>query len=218
VPRATQQIIVISSVACLILILCLQLTLAERQSSASWDEDDHTFAGYMSWKDADFGLNPEHPPLVKLLATLPLLNLPPRVPKVQNRDFKIEAFLDGKDFLFKNNADMILFRARMMASLFTLGLALLVFLAAQEMFGTAAGFIALGRLVFDPNLLAHGAYVTTDVGLTFGMFATICAFYRYVKSPSIWRLVLTGLAAGVALATKHTGILVFPMLVFTCNL
>ncbi|HEY8670335.1 MAG TPA: phospholipid carrier-dependent glycosyltransferase, partial [Terriglobales bacterium] len=211
-PRATQQFIVIGGVACLILILFLQLALCERQSSASWDEDDHTFAGYMSWKNADFGLNPEHPPLVKLLATLPLLNLPLRVPKLQNRDFKIEAFLDGKDFLFKNNADMILFRARMMASLFTLGLALLVFLAAREMFGTGAGFIALGLLVFDPNLLAHGAYVTTDVGLTFGMFATIYAFYRYVKSPSIWRLVLIGLAAGVALATKHTGILVFPML------
>jgi 4-amino-4-deoxy-L-arabinose transferase-like glycosyltransferase len=212
-PQNRQRMFVVLGVACLLGTLFLQLMLSVRQNSITWDEDNHIFAGYMSWKHADFGLNPEHPPLVKLLATLPLLNLPLRVPAQQGRDFKIEAFLDGKDFLFKNNADMILFRTRMTASLFTLALALLVFLAAREMFGTAAGFIALSLLAFDPNLLAHGAYVTTDVGLTCGMFATIYVFYRYVKAPSTWRLVITGLAAGVALAAKHTGILVFPMLV-----
>jgi hypothetical protein len=31
------------------------------------------YAGYRMWTAADFGLNPEHPPLVKLLAALPVL-------------------------------------------------------------------------------------------------------------------------------------------------
>ena len=44
------------------------------------------------------------------------------------------------------------------------------------------------------------------------MFASIYAFYRYVKVPSIGRLILVGVATGLALACKHTGILVFPML------
>ena len=73
----------------------------------------------------------------------------------------------------------MLFRARMAATVFTLLLALLVFLAAQEMFGTGAAFIALGLLVFDPNLLAHGAVVGTDVGLSCFTFASVYAFYRY---------------------------------------
>jgi len=63
------------------------------------------------------------------------------------------------------------------------------------MFGAGAGFIALTLLVFEPNLLAHGAYVTTDVALSCGLFATVYAFYRYVKAPSMWRLAATGLAA-----------------------
>jgi 4-amino-4-deoxy-L-arabinose transferase-like glycosyltransferase len=199
-------------VASLLLVLFLQLAFSVHRNSITWDEDDHIFAGYMSWKHADFGLNPEHPPLVKLVAAIPLLNMPLNLPVVQDRSFKSEAFLDGKAFLFKNDADTMLFRARIAVSFFTLLLALLVFLAAQEMFGTGAGFIALALLVFDPNLLAHGAVVGTDAGLSCFMFGAVYAFYRFVKVPSAWRLIVTGLATGLALAAKHTGVLLFPML------
>src|SRR5580698_7181055 len=101
------------AVAALLLVLAAQLIVAVRQQSLTWDEDDHIFAGYMSWKHAEFGLNPEHPPLVKLVAAIPLLNMPLTLPVVQDRSFKTEAFHDGKDFLFKNDADTMLFRARM---------------------------------------------------------------------------------------------------------
>ena len=131
---------------------------------------------------------------------------------MEDRYFKEDAFLGGKDFLYQNDADMILFRTRMAAATLTLLLALLVFLATKEMFGTGAAFIALALLAFDPNLLAHGALVTTDAALSCFMFASIYAFYRYVKAPSVWRMVIVGIAAGLALAVKHTGILVFPML------
>ena len=199
-------------VTCLLAVLVMQMALAIRQESLTWDEDDHIFAGYMSWKTADFGLNPEHPPLVKLLATLPILGMPLYVPKLQGRDFKIEAFLDGREFLSKNDRDTMLFRVRMSAALLTVLMALLVFLAAYEMFGPIAGIIALALVAFDPNILAHGAFVTTDTGLSCFLFASVYAFYRYVKVPTIWRLGLVGVAAGCALASKHTGILIFPML------
>jgi hypothetical protein len=209
----SRRLVVVLGVATLLAILLVQLALTIRTESITWDEDDHLYAGYMSWKTGDFGLNPEHPPLVKMIAALPILNMSLRVPALQNREFKHEAFLGGKEFLFKNDADTMLFRARMAAATLTVLLALLVFLAAQEMFGTAAGFVALTLLVFDPNQLAHGAFVTTDTGVTCFLFATVYTFYRYVKRPSIGRLLLVGLAAGLALASKHTGILVFPILV-----
>jgi 4-amino-4-deoxy-L-arabinose transferase-like glycosyltransferase len=199
-------------VACFLIILGLQLVLSVRRESQTWDEGNHIFAGYMSWTHADFGLNPEHPPMFKLLATAPLISLPLKVPKLQDRYFKEEAFLGGKDFLYQNNADMLLFRTRMAAATMTLLLALLVFLATREMFGTGAAFIALALLTFEPNLLAHGALVTTDAAFSCFMFATIYAFYRHVKAPSIWRMVIVGVSAGLALAIKHTGILLFPML------
>jgi hypothetical protein len=103
----------------------------------------------------------------------------------------------------------MLFRARLAVSFFAVLLAVLVFLAVKEMFGTWAGFIALALLAFDPNFLAHGAVVGTDTGLSCFRFASIYAFYRYVKAPSV---VAAALATGLAISTKHTAILVFPML------
>jgi 4-amino-4-deoxy-L-arabinose transferase-like glycosyltransferase len=204
--------IIVVGVAGLLTLLFLQLALSVRQESQTWDEGNHIFAGYRSWTNADFGLNPEHPPLVKLVATVPLLRLPLQTPKLQDGEFKTAAFVAGRDFLYQNDADMILFRTRMAAAVFTPLLALLVFLATKEMFGTGAAFIALTLLVFEPNLLAHGAVVTTDVGLSCFMFGTVYAFYRYVKAPSVARLIIVGVVAGLALASKHTGLLVFPML------
>jgi hypothetical protein len=199
-------------VLCFLAVLTLQYALTARANSITWDEDDHIYAGYMSWKHGDFGLNPEHPPLLKLLATAPLLHLPLKMPALQNRFFKLEAFLGGKEFLFQNDANAILFRARMAASLLSLLLMVLVFLATREMFGRVAAVIALGLLAFDPTVLAHGAVVGTDMALSCFLFAAIYAFYRYVKAPSAWRLIVAGVATGLALASKHSAILVFPML------
>ena len=204
---------VVAGVVFLLTILVVQLALSVRQESITWDEDDHLYAGYKSWKTGDFGLNPEHPPLVKLLAALPVLPMQVKVPPLQGRNFKIEAFLNGKDFLFKNDANTMLFRARMAASLLTVLLAVLVFFAAREMFGTGAAFLALTLIVFDPNLLAHGALVTTDAGLSCFLFASIYAFYRYVKEPSALRLLVAGVATGLSFAAKHTGVLAAPILI-----
>ena len=197
----------------LLVILFVQLAVLANRNSITWDEDDHIYSGYMSLKHGDFGLNPEHPPLVKMLAAIPLLPMQLQTPPLQGRSFKIEAFLNGKDFVFKNDFNQVIWRARVAVSLLTVTLVLLIFLATQEMFGTGAAFIALCLMVFDPNLLAHGALVGTDVGLSCFMFASVYAFYRYVKVPSLWRLIVVGIAMGLALAAKHTAVLVFPMLV-----
>ena len=207
-----ERVLVTLGVVGLLAALVLQLSLSVSRDSPTWDEGDHIFAGYRSLTNKDFGLNPEHPPVVKMLAAAPLLSMPLKVPEVRNRFFMQEAFLDGKEFLFANDADAMMFRARMTASILTVLLALLVFLATREFFGTGSAFIALTLIVFEPNLLAHGARVTTDAGLSCFMFATIYAFYRYVKIPSAWRLAVVGLATGLTLAAKHTGILVIPML------
>ena len=199
----------------LLLVFLGELTFSIRQQSLSWDEGDHIFAGYMSWKKVDFGINPEHPPLVKALAAIPLLPMHLKVPDRKGLgSFKDEAYFDGRDFIFGNGgeaeADRIIFRARMAAATLSLLLGLLVFLAAREMFGDGAALFALALVVFEPNMIAHGAYVTTDMGISCFMFASIYAFYRYVKAPSVGRLIVLGLVSGLALASKHSGVLLLP--------
>src|SRR5580698_6798956 len=106
----------------------------------------------------------------------------------------------------------LLFRMRLAASVFAAGLSVIVFLVGSELFGESAGLLALLFVVFEPNMLANSDLVTTDVGVTCFFLATIYCFYRYARQPSVIGLLLTGLAAGLTLSAKHSGILLAPML------
>lgn len=68
----------------LLVIQAALITSSIRRESLTFDEPDHMYAGYRMWTAADYGLNPEHPPLVKLLAAVPLLGqklwTPPPMP------------------------------------------------------------------------------------------------------------------------------------------
>ena len=210
----TAKRVCLAVVALLAIQAALVANLVHRES-LTFDEDDHMFAGYMMWKTGDFGLNPEHPPLVKLLAAAPILHDKLWIPPLQGRYFKTEAYLDGRDWLAHNDgaSQRLVFRMRLAAGLLALGLALVVFFAAREWFGTGAALFALTLLVFDPNVMAHSALVTTDMGVSLFFLASIYAFYRYVARPSLVRLVVAGLITGLLAATKHSGILFLPMIV-----
>src|SRR5258705_7499942 len=143
---------VVAGVATFILLFDILLALTSHANTITGDEPDHIYSGYMSWK-GDFGLNPEHPPLVKLVATLPLLNMQLNVPQQQDRPYRLQAVLGGRDFIFKNDADKLVFRAQMSAAIFTLLLQVFVFFSAQKRFGITPGCISLGLLGFDPTLL-----------------------------------------------------------------
>ena len=198
----------------LILLQMILVAVIVHGESLTFDEGDHIFAGYMMWHSGDYGLNPEHPPLVKLVATLPLLHEKLWVPPLQHRMFKGEAYRDGRDFMERNDgpSHRLLFRMRLAAGVFAVGLSVMVFLLGSRLFGEPAGLLALLLVVFEPNVLANSDLVTTDMGVACFFLATIYCFYRYARQPTVIRLLLTGLAAGLTLSAKHSGILLAPML------
>ena len=200
-------------VGLLLLGMALQLIHVSRVTSATWDEPHHLFDGYTVWKLRDYRMNPEVPPLVKMVAAAPLLGMELKAPENQGRHVQEEAFLDGRAFVFGNGGDRVLFPARMACMGFALVLGLLLCCMAREMFGGVAALFGLALFVVDPNFLANGALVTTDVGMSCALLATVYAWYRYVKVPGWGRLVLVGLAAGLAVVVKFTGLLLAPILV-----
>jgi hypothetical protein len=86
--------------------LAILLIASVRQESQTVDEATHVFAGFEYWKHRDFGRNPEHPPLVKLLASAPLLSMglrePPPVPIPY---FKAQDYVNGTQLVYSANAD-----------------------------------------------------------------------------------------------------------------
>jgi hypothetical protein len=104
-------------------------------------------------------------------------------------------------------------RVRLAAAVFGVVAALLVFAAGAEMFGVEVGLVALLLFCFEPTLVAHGAYVTTDMAASCTIFGTVYTFWRWVQTRTIGRLVVVGIAGGLALAAKHSTVLLLPMLV-----
>lgn len=205
---------VILAVIALIAVQVVQIVVVIHRESLTFDEGDHMYAGYRMWKNGDYGLNPEHPPLVKLLATLPVLTEKLWVPPLLGVPFKYEAYVGGTQWLTHNDggSQRLVFRMRMAAALLAIALSLVVFFATLEWFGATAALVALTLVVFDPDILANSGLVTTDIGATLFFLATIWAFFRYVKRPSPLRLAVAGVVLGLLLATKHSGVLIGPML------
>jgi hypothetical protein len=86
-----------------------------------------------------------------------------------------------------------------------------IFFATRMWFGPMAAAFAVALAVFEPNLTAHGPLVTTDMAATATIFLTIVMAWRYLALQSASRLVLLGFAMGLALASKHSAVLVTGM-------
>ena len=206
-----KQILVLCGLA---LVLGVQLVAAVRQWSITSDEINHLHAGYRYLTCGDFGWNPEHPPLLKLVAALPLLAMQVNDPApgaCGMANSKAIDFHVGHDFTFANPERMLM-AGRAAASLFVFALLALVWFGARKMFGVEAALIAASLLVFDPSMLAHGALVTTDMAATFGFLAAVLALYFYLESRVGFYLIITGVATGIALAVKHSSVLLAPAL------
>ena len=212
-PKLSARVLWVSVVA-LIAVQSLLVVLTIHRASPTFDEGNHSFAAYMMLHTGDYGLNPEHPPLVKYLAALPTLGRDLWIPENKNRSFKTEAYVDGGEWLARNDGDrnQLIFHMRLAAGLLVPLLALVVFLMARECFGDWAALTALALVVFDPNILGNAALVTTDIGISLFFVAATWCFYRYVKQPTLTRLLVAAIVAGLLLATKHSAILFAPMM------
>lgn len=201
-------------VFCLIAIQASMTVFLIHRESLTFDEGNHSFAGYMMLHTGDYGLNPEHPPLVKFLAALPTLGRQLWVPPLQGRNFKTETYIDGGEWFARNDGDrnQLVFQMRLAAGILVPLFLLAAFLFARECFGDWAGLAALAFAAFDPNVLSQSALVTTDVGISLFFVAATWCFYRYVKRPTWIRLLVAALVAGLLLTTKHSGILFAPIM------
>ena len=190
----------------LFLTFGIQLAYHAVRTNATVDEPDHILAGHRHWQCGDFGINPEHPPLLKLLATAPLNFMELTDPPWEcgsKLTSTFEAFSYGSSFLVDNGVDNLLISTRLAASLMSVLLALLVFLAAWEMFGRWEAVTALAILAFEPSLIGHGSIVTTDMAISATSFGAVYALYRYGKEPTWTRFAVAGIALGLMLGANH---------------
>ncbi|HUJ11365.1 MAG TPA: glycosyltransferase family 39 protein [Verrucomicrobiae bacterium] len=110
----------------------------------------------------------------------------------------------------QNNGEKLLFWGRIPEVVLTLLTGLMVFLWARQLQGELAGLLAASMFLLNPVVLAYGHIVQSDIGITLAFPLTVWMFARLLEAPSIGRAVVAGLIAGLALATKYTGIILIP--------
>jgi hypothetical protein len=180
----------------------------------TWDEGIHIVAGYSYLKLGDYSWNVEHPPLVKIVSALPLALMGLAAEPNEADGKRKDQVRYGTDFLYKNrrDADSILLAARSANILLTLLFACAVAWWTRRRYGPAAGLAAAALCAFDPNLMAHGRYVTTDFPVTVFFFFACVLWVEYLEKATPRRLLAAAAALGLALITKFSAVLLLPAL------
>lgn len=183
--------------------------------SITFDEEPHIAAGYTYLRKADYRFNPEHPPLMKDLAAVPLLFMDLR-PPWDDKSWTEDPYGQwdfGAKLIFNSgaSADAITRAAKAPMILFTVAFGWILFWWTRRQFGEHTALLTLFLYVLSPSFLAHGRLVTTDVGGAVGYFIAIITFLNWLKTPRASIAVLAGCAMGFALLTKFSTIGLFPI-------
>lgn len=200
------------------------MIFSAKSDSQTTDEAIHLYSGVTYLQKKDFRLDPEHPPLIKEIAALPLFfyqnlqipqgNLWEKAANFYYDSWKEARFL-GEEFFYKigNNPKSLLYWGRLPMIFLTLLLGLAGYFWAKKLYGTGPGILAAFLILFLPTVLAHGRLINTDLGLTLFAVLTIYFWGEFLKSPKWRHFLFFGLFLGLALASKFTGIILLPILI-----
>lgn len=228
-----QLFVRLAAAGILLLAFGLMVSSAVRKS-ATVDEQSHLFRGVAYVKEGATHFLLGHPLLGGTLSALPLLTeselkLPLDTPAWEAGDWS----LAGDQFLWQLNEDplRLIFVGRMPVIWMTLLLGALVFRWAAEWSGArvglAAGLLAMAVVVLDPNMLAHGRFITGDLPLVLFFTLSLFGYWRWYRSGpeklekglgflrerSAFYLLLSGVGLGLAAATKFSAALLAPILI-----
>jgi 4-amino-4-deoxy-L-arabinose transferase-like glycosyltransferase len=81
-----------------------------------------------------------------------------------------------------------------------------------KLFGPSGALLTAILVAFEPNLIAHGSLVTTDLPVSLGICSTLYFLFLTCAKPSIARFCFAGLALGFALAAKSTALILILLL------
>ncbi|MFC8513738.1 ArnT family glycosyltransferase [Streptomyces sp. NPDC057257] len=154
-------------------------------------------------------LNPEHPPLGKLVIAAGVAVADPHV----DTAYKGDQGKFGRHLLYESGNDpwRLMFWARLPMIVLTLLFGLVVFAFARELAGAAAGLAALALYAFSPDVIAQGSLATLDVPAAGFVLTSAWLLWRARRRPKLY-VPLAGVALGASLATKMSVLPVVPVL------
>jgi hypothetical protein len=197
--------------AVLVLQMFVAMVLSSWSEGVTFDEPAHLAAGVGYTQDHDLTWNAEHPPLIKILAALPLRLAGTHVPRDSVEYHTGQQYGWGQQILFQsgNDAKRTVLLAHLPLILLTCLFGLVVFGFATDLVGAEGGLVSLAMFSVMPDILGHGPLVTTDVGVSGFLVLTLWMLWRARHRHTAW-LAAAGVAYGLACATKFTALVDAP--------
>jgi hypothetical protein len=209
-------------------------------NSITSDELPHLASGYYYLKTGRTFLNPEHPPLVKVIAALPLLIVNPELPEFieggstslpsypykQGVDFAKNLEIEnwqwefGKYFMFNqsNNPDLLLFLARTSVLFVNTVLIGVLYIYLRKLTSVKAALLSVFFISTANFLLAHASLITTDVMSALLQVISIAAYSIFLKKflnkERYWQSFSISVVFFVLAQTaKFSSVVLFPVIV-----
>ncbi len=179
-----------------------------KKFSITSDEIVYLPVGIRYLERGDELTNSEHPPIFKIVSALPAIFIPHNIDKAIDEGSQNQWKL-GFTFWFEssNNVENLLHAGRAPTVLLTLLLFVSVWLWTRRHLGEWAGIAALGVLVFNPNLIAHGSLIANDIYLAAASWFLFVATFYFIKNANLKTAFWWGAAACFAALSKYTGVI-----------
>ncbi len=172
----------------LLLVHASLLSVGAHRHSPAWDETGHLVAGISHWHLGRFELYRVNPPLVRMVASLPVLLIGSETDwgRFSASPHARPAFAVASDYIRNNGLRTFrLFAlARWACIPFSLLGAYVCFRWARELYGGAAGILALTVWCFSPNIIAHAQLITPDAGAAALGVTAAYLLWRWLRRPT----------------------------------
>ncbi|MCU1347261.1 MAG: hypothetical protein JWO56_291 [Acidobacteria bacterium] len=193
----------LAALALICIVAGIRVAATHRVFSGTLDEPVHIAAGY-AWWHGGIALDPEHPPLARMLIGLPLRSLDP--PESDNREGR------GTELLEKRGQYVRTLAAARRGNLLFLLIAIVATYAWGRRLGDEVALLAAALGASLPPLLGHAGLATTDMALAAMLPVALLALDAWLAQPIVARAAVLGLAAGLAALAKYSFVLFFPVM------
>ncbi|MCX7112907.1 MAG: glycosyltransferase family 39 protein [Proteobacteria bacterium] len=199
--------------AACILLFVVTAALSVYHTSSTWDDAPHITGGVSQWQTGEPRLNADHPPLARLWGALPVLfmDVPP-LTRLGPGSWEKADLTGATGDYFGVIEDRLLWPSRLTMLIISVLLGCLLYAWGVALHGRERVWLPLALYAFCPPLLANAPLVTTDLAATTFIFAAVFSWWRYLNEPSKKNLAWVCLSVTAAFASKHTAMLLVPLL------
>ena len=192
--------------AALIAVAAIRVASTYHVFSQTIDEAIHVASGLQWLRSRSYDLDPEHPPLARILEAFgPFVEGAAPSPQLERGAQGNDIF--ERDGRYRHN----LASARVGNLPFFVLAALVIGLWSRELFGNITAVVAVALFTSLPPVLAHAGLATTDMAVTAMTTASLFAFSRWLDAPTWRNAIFLGSAIVCGLLSKFSFPVFFPV-------